>query len=107
MGRASARDVGALTLFFKEAVKGFFPEPVVPGSDDHVFRELLVTVFNRILLRLQDATLTQKELEEIGFMLRRTWLVAQAYAARREPVTFEEWLKRLRGVARDAGVHLP
>lgn len=88
-------------------MRGFFPEPVVPGSDDHVFRELVVTVFNRVLLRLQDARLTEKELEEVGFMLRRTWLVAQAYAARREPIGFEEWLKRLRGLARDAGVQLP
>lgn len=79
----------------------------MPGSDDHVFRELLVTVFNRILLRLQDARLTEKELEEVGFMLRRTWLIAQAYGARREPLTFEEWLKRLRGVAHEAGVQLP
>lgn len=96
-----------MTLFFKEVVTGFFPEPIEPGSDDHVFRELLVTVWNRILLRLQDLKVTEKELEEIGFMLRRTWSVGQAYAARKKDLTFSEWLLRLRSVAKEAGVSLP
>jgi hypothetical protein len=96
-----------LTLFFKETIEGLFPEPVVPGSDDHVFRELLVTVFNRILLRLQDARLTEKELEEIGVMLRRTWILAQAYKARRAGTTLSEWIEKLMGTAKDAGVVSP
>lgn len=96
-----------MTLFFKELTKGFFPEPVAPGSDDHVFRELLVTVWNRILLRLQDATLTEKELEEIGFMLRRVWFVAQAFKAKKTESTLAQWLDRLTGLAKEAGVSLP
>lgn len=104
-GRASAKDVGTLTLFFKEAVSGFFPEPC--NGDDLTFRELLITVLNRILLRLQDARVTGKELEEIGFMLRRAWLVAQAYKERKRGTTFSEWLEKLTGLAKDAGVPLP
>ena len=88
-------------------IQGFFPEPVVPGSDDHIFRELLVTVWNRILLRLQDAKLTEKELEEVGFMLRRVWFVAQAYKAKKTESTLSQWLERLTGLAKEAGVSLP
>lgn len=96
-----------MTLFFKDVVTRFFPEPIEPGSDDHVFRELLVTVWNRILLRFQDRKLTEKELEEIGFMLRRTWSIGQAYAARKKDLTFAEWLVKLRNLAKEAGVSLP
>lgn len=101
---ASAKDVGALTLFFKETVKGFFPEPC--EGDDLTFRELLVTVVNRILLRLQDARVTEKEAEEIGFMLRRAWLVAQAFREKRKEMTVSQWLDRLTGLAKEAGVKL-
>lgn len=95
-----------MTLFFKEVVTRFFPEPVVPGSDEHIFRELLVAVFNRILLRLQDRKLTEKELEEIGFMLRRTWFVGLAYAARKKELTLEQWLAKLKNAAEGAGISL-
>lgn len=101
---ASAKDVGALTLFFKEAVKGFFPDPC--GGDDLVFRELLVVVVNRILLRLQDARVTEKEAEEIGFMLRRAWLVTQAYREKKKEMTIAQWLDKLTGLAKEAGVSL-
>lgn len=87
-------------------MKGFFPEPVAPESDDHIFRELLVTVVNRILLRVQDLSLTEKELEEIGFMLRRVWFVAQAYKARKSESTLAQWLEKLSGLAKEAGVSL-
>jgi hypothetical protein len=95
-----------LTLFFKEAVTRLFTEPLQPGSDDHVFRELLVTVLNRILLRLEDAKVTEKEAEEIGFMLRRTWGVAQAYRARKKEMTIGQWIDKLTSLARQAGVPL-
>lgn len=77
-----------------------------PGSDDHVFRELLVTVWNRTLLRLKDAKVTERELEEIGFMLRRVWFTAQAYKARKKSRTLEEWLALLKGTAKEAGISL-
>jgi hypothetical protein len=95
-----------LTLFFKEVVTRFFKEPIVPGSDDHIMKELLVTVINRILLRLQDQKLTEKELEEIGFMLRRTWFIGQAYAARKKELTLEQWLAKLKNEAEGAGISL-
>lgn len=83
-----------------------FPEPLQSGSDDHVFRELLITVWNRILLRLEDARVTEKEAEEIGFMLRRTWGVAQAYRERKKEQTLGQWLDKLTGLAKQAGVTL-
>lgn len=75
-----------------------------PGSDDHIFREMLVTVWNRILLRLQDARLTEKEIEEIGFVLRRVWVVGKAYAEKGEKYAPHEWVKRLKDLALEAGV---
>jgi len=86
-------------------VTGFFPEPTV--GDDLVFRELMVTVWNRMLLRLSDGSVTEREAEEIGFMLRRVWFVAQAYKARRKDRSFEEWLKELKDTARGAGLAFP
>jgi hypothetical protein len=86
-------------------VRGFFPKPCV--GDDLVFRELLVTVANRILLRVQDLRLTEKELEEVGFMLRRTWLVARAYREKRRELTLTQWIDRLVGLAKEAGVPVP
>lgn len=94
--------MGALTIFFKEAVSGFFPDPCV--GDDLTFRELLVTVWNRILLRLEDGKITEQELEEIGFMLRRVWFVAEAYKARKKGSSLAEWLEKLIVAAKEAGV---
>ncbi len=85
-------------------MSGFFPDPCV--GDDLIFRELLVTVWNRILLRLKDAKLSEKELEEVGFLLRRVWFTAKAYKARKQSRTLEQWLKLLRGTAKKAGVSL-
>lgn len=85
-------------------MSGFFPEPCV--GDDLVFRELLVTVWNRILLRLRDLKLTEAELEETGFMLRRVWFVARAYKARKQSRTLEGWLELLKGTAKEAGISL-
>ncbi len=85
---------------------GLFPEPVKYGSDDHVFRELLVTVWNRILLRLQDAKVTEKEAEEIGFMLRRVWLVGKAYREKKKEYTISQWFERLSELAREFGIQL-
>lgn len=76
-------------------------------GDDLTFRELLITVWNRILLRLQDAQVTEKELEEIGFMLRRVWFVAEAYKARKKESSLAEWLQKLIGIAKEAGVPVP
>lgn len=103
-GRATGRDIGALTFFFKGLISGFFPEPCV--GDDLVFRELLVTVWNRLLLRLRDLKLTEAELEEAGFMLRRVWFVAKAYRAKKQSKTLEDWLGLLRGTAKEAGIEL-
>lgn len=93
-----------MTLFFKEGVTGFFPEPVVPGTDDHVFRETLVVAWNRLLLRLADRQVTAKEAEEIGLILRRLWIVAQAWKAKNKKETLAEWLERLVGAAKSSGV---
>ena len=76
------------------------------GSEDHIFRELLVTVWNRILLRVKDAKVSEKELEEIGFMLRRVWFTAQAYKAGKKSQTLEGWLSLLKGTAKEAGITL-
>jgi len=105
MKRATARDVGMLTLFFKQMVTGFFPDPL--GSDDLTFRELLVKVMNEILLRLRDGNLSGEDLEVIGFALRRTWFVAQAYKAEHEKHSIGEWIEKLIGVAKEAGVPVP
>jgi len=103
-GRASAKDVGALTLFFKKVVSEFFPDPCT--GDDLVFRELLVTVWNRILLRLKDLDVSEKEAEEIGFMLRRVWFTMQAYRARKENRSWDEWLDLVKGIARKCGIQI-
>lgn len=84
-----------------------FPGTIVPGSEDHVFRELLVLVANRILLKMQDGRLTAEELEECGFMLRRVWTTAQAWKAKRTQYTLAEWVQKLVGIAKDAGVPVP
>jgi hypothetical protein len=76
------------------------------GSDDLIFRELLVTVFNRILLRLQDGTVTEKEAEEIGFMLRRTWMVALAYKEKKKKYTISQWVEKLASLLKEAGFSL-
>ena len=94
-----------MTLFFKEAVSGFFPDPCT--GDDLVMRELLVTVWNRILLRFQDGNLDSRELEEVGFMLRRVWVVADAYKAKKERYTIGEWLEKLVGISKEAGIPVP
>lgn len=66
-----------------------------------------MTVWNRTLLRLQDLRLTEKELEEIGLMLRRVWLIGQAYKSRKAETTLAKWLEKLTGLAKEAGVSLP
>lgn len=101
-GRATGRDVGALTLFFKMVVSRFFPEPL--GSDDLTFRELLVKVANEILLRLEKGSLNQDDLETIGFALRRVYFVAQAYKAEKQSSTLADWMQKLVDVAKGAGV---
>lgn len=85
---------------------GFFPGPVVPGTDDHVFREALVVGWNRVLLRLRDARVTEAEAEEIGLILRRLWVVGQAWKARQKKETLAEWLEKLAGAAKASGVRL-
>lgn len=97
--------MGTLTLFFKGMVSQFFPDPL--GSDDLTFRELLVKVMNEILLRLQDGNLSADDLETIGFALRRVWFVAQAYKAEHEKYAIGEWVSKLIGFAKDAGVQVP
>lgn len=72
-----------------------------------MFRELLVTVWNRILLRLEDGKLSSRELEEVGFMLRRVWVVADAYKAKQAQYTIGEWIGKLVGIAKEAGVPVP
>lgn len=94
-----------MTIFFKEVVTAFFPDPCL--GEDLVFRELLVTVWNRILLRLEDGALSSKELEEVGFMLRRVWVVADAYKAKKTQYTIGEWVSKLVGLAKEAGVPVP
>lgn len=91
---------------FKSFVSELFPEHMEQGSDDLIFRELLVTVFNRILLRLQDGTITEKEAEEIGFMLRRVWMVALAYREKRRKYTISQWIEKLSGLLKESGFAL-
>jgi hypothetical protein len=88
-------------------VTQFFPEPVVPGSDSHVFRELLVQVVNQILLKLEDGRLSGQEAMDVGFMLRRVYVVAEAYKAKKETYTLAEWLQKLVGIAKEAGIPVP
>jgi hypothetical protein len=97
--------VGTLTLFFKEMVSQFFPDPC--QGDDLTFRELLVKVMNEILLRLRDGNLSEADLETIGFALRRVWFVAQAYKAAHEQHSIGEWVQKLVGYAKEAGVPVP
>lgn len=97
--------MGTLTLFFKQMVTVFFPDPL--GSDDLTFRELLVKVMNEILLRLRDGNLSGQDLEVIGFALRRVWFTAQAYKAAHEKYTIGEWIEKLVGFAKEAGVPVP
>ncbi len=99
-------DVKALTFFFKGVVTAFFPDPL--GPDDLTFRELMVKVWNEILVRLEESgnKLSGEDLEAIGFALRRVYFVAQAYKAEHEKYTVSEWIDRLTGIAKDAGVPL-
>lgn len=106
-GKASARDVGALTFFFKWIVTELFPGPVLPGTDEQTLRELLVKVWNDLLLKLQDRKLTPAELETVGFELRRVWEFAEAYKAQKQGRTFSEWIQNLVGLAKEAGVPVP
>jgi hypothetical protein len=84
-----------------------FPEPLTPGSDAHIFRELLVTVWNQILLRLRDQKITEKEAEEIGFMLRRVWLVGKMFKEKNKQYTIAQWLEKLASLAKESGISLP
>jgi len=88
---------------FNDVSKTYFPD-LKTGSDDHVFQQMLTKVWNIILLRLKDAKISQKELEEIGVALRRVWFVWQVWAAKKKKYTLEEWLAKLRGVAKEAGL---
>lgn len=72
-----------------------------------MFRELLITVWNRILIRFENGKPTSEQLVEIGFMLRRVWVVADAYKAKRTQYTIGEWVEKLIGVAKEAGVPIP
>lgn len=94
-----------MTLFFKEAVSGFFPEPCV--GDDLVFRELLVTVWNQILLRLENGKPGSRDVEEIGFMLRRVYVVATAYSLKKKTYPIAEWVKNVVDIAKGAGIPVP
>jgi len=107
MGGATGKDVGGLTMFFKEVVTAFFPGPVVPGSEDHVFKELLVTVVNQILLKMEDGNWSGKGVGEAGFLPRRVWLTAEAWKAKRKQYTMAEWIQKLVGFAKEAGVPVP
>lgn len=97
----------ALTFFFKGIVTQLFPEPL--GPDDRTFRELLVKVWNEILVRLKEShnQLTGEDLESIGFGLRRVYFVAQAYKAEHETYTSAQWIEKLIGIAKESGVSLP
>jgi hypothetical protein len=86
-------------------VSQFFPDPCT--GDDLTFRELLVKVVNEILLRLRDGSLSQADLETIGFALRRVWFVAEAYKAQKKQLSLSEWLEKLIGLAKEAGVPVP
>lgn len=86
-------------------VSQFFPDPCT--GDDLTFRELLVKVVNEILLRLRDGSLSQADLETIGFALRRVWFVAQAYKAQKKQLSLSEWVEKLIGLAKEAGVPVP
>jgi len=103
-GKATGKDVGALTLFFKLVVSQFFPDPL--GSDDLTFRELLVKVVNEILLRLEKGSLNQSDLETIGFALRRVYFVAQAYKAEKQKWSLADWITQLVDLAKNAGVQV-
>jgi len=98
--------VNALTFFFKGVVSQFFPDPL--GPDDLTFRELLTKTWNEILVRLEEShdRLTGQDYEVIGFSLRRVYFVAQAYKAEHEKYTVSEWIAKLTGIAKDAGVSL-
>ena len=86
-------------------VSQFFPDPC--QGDDLTFRELLVKVVNEILLRLRDGSLSQDDLETIGFSLRRVWFVAEAYKAEKKNLSLGEWVEKLVGLAKEAGVPVP
>ena len=98
--------MNALTFFFKGVVSQFFPDPL--GPDDLTFRELLTKTWNEILVRLEEShdRLTGQDYEVIGFSLRRVYFVAQAYKAEHEKYTVSEWIAKLTGIAKDAGVSL-
>jgi hypothetical protein len=102
--RATAKDVGALTFFFKGAVNAFFPEPL--DADSLALRELMVKTLNEILVRLEQGhdKLTGQDLEVIGFALRRVYFVAEAYKAERQKFTPAEWMEKLVGIAKEAGI---
>lgn len=87
-------------------VSTFFPDPCT--GDDLTFRELLIKVWNEVLVRLKDSgnQLSGQDLETIGFALRRVYLVSEAYKAERGSFTLSEWLEQLVGVAKSAGISI-
>jgi hypothetical protein len=96
--------VGTLTFFFKGFVNQFFPDPL--GPDDLVFRELLVKTWNEILVRLEEGhdKLTGQDIEVIGFALRRVYFVGQAYQNEKGKFTLVQWMEKLVGIAKEAGI---
>lgn len=83
-----------------------FVGPLAPGSDDLFFRELLVKVFNMILIRLADAKITEQEAEEIGSALRRVYVIFQDYKLRKQQYPITQWLEMLVNAAKEVGVSL-
>lgn len=93
-----------LTFFFKGFVNQFFPDPL--GPDDLTFREILVKVWNEILVRLEEShdKLTGQDLEAIGFALRRVYFVAQAYKAEHQKFTLAEWMDKVVDIVKQSGI---
>ena len=68
------------------------------------FRELLVSVWNQILLKFEHGKPSSEQVVEIGFLLRRVYAVAEAYKAKKTQYTIADWTTKVIEVAQQAGV---
>ncbi|HXX93915.1 MAG TPA: hypothetical protein VEN81_09790 [Planctomycetota bacterium] len=73
-------------------------------GEDLTFRELLVSVWNQILLKVEHGKPSSQDLVTIGFLLRRVYAVAQAYKAKKTQYTIADWTTKVIEVAQQAGI---
>ena len=100
-------DVKELTFAVKNFSTALFPFPPAPGTDDFLFREILVVGMNEVLVRLQrGGPWDGVAVDRLARPIRRIWFVALAWRERREDQTLTAWIDRLKAAFAEAGISL-